>query len=76
MPILQTSYQNNLMQDNPTSLKVNMDWVKSDSDQSLCDKCKMMIVSKDMWQIVVFVDYEPIETRFKYCESCYDKSME
>jgi hypothetical protein len=74
--ILQSSYQINSMPEyrNPLEIKINLDWVKRPSDQSTCTECKMMIVSKEMWQLVIFVGYEPIETKFKVCESCYDRS--
>lgn len=52
-----------------------MDWNKLPTDGSRCEVCKMIIVS-DMWQLVVFIGYEPVETKKKLCESCYEKYQE
>lgn len=56
---------------NPMGLGINMDWVNVPNDHSNCQECEQMIVTENMWQMIVFVDYEPIETRFKMCEACY-----
>lgn len=61
------------MQNSPLEIKINQDWLKVISDQSFCTECKMMIVSKEMWQLIVFVNYEPIHTKFKLCENCYNE---
>lgn len=66
----------NPLDQDPLKLKTALDWIQKDSDQSICEQCKMMIVSKTMWQYTVWIGYEPIHTRIKLCESCYDKSME
>lgn len=58
---------------NPFQIVTAMDWVKVDTDLSPCHKCKEVIF-KDMWQLIVWVNYEPIETKYKLCESCYERS--
>ncbi len=56
---------------NPLGIQMNFDWVQVPTDGSKCGECEMVIISKNMWQMVTFVNYEPIETRFKMCEVCY-----
>ena len=55
----------------PTGIQMNLDWVQVPTDGSKCGECEMIIVSKNMWQMMAFVNYELIETRFKMCEACY-----
>lgn len=57
---------------NPLGLIVHKDWVNIPTDGTLCNECKTAIASKEMWQLIVFVNYEPIETKIKLCESCYE----
>lgn len=56
---------------NPLALEINLDWVNIPTDGSVCSECKLIIVSKNMWQLFVFVEREPIERKEKLCESCY-----
>jgi len=55
---------------NPMEIKAALKWVNMPTDGRLCYACKTIIVSKELWQFIVFVDYEPIETKMNLCESC------
>lgn len=52
-------------------IQMNFDWIQAPSDDSICDECETLIVTEKMWRMIAFVDYEPIETKFKMCEACY-----
>lgn len=51
-------------------LNINMDWVEMESDASKCEVCNEIIIKK-MFQLVIFVGYDPQETKHKLCASCY-----
>ena len=59
------------LQQNPLKIEMNFDWVEVPNDGSVCGECEMIIVSEKMWRMVAFIDYEPIESRFKMCQACY-----
>jgi uncharacterized protein with PIN domain len=54
----------------PLRVNINMDWVEVKTDASRCEVCNDVIVTK-MFQLVIFVGYEPQETKHKICEHCY-----
>jgi hypothetical protein len=41
-----------------------------ESDASKCEVCGEIIIKK-MFQLVIFVGYDPQETKHKLCASCY-----
>lgn len=55
----------------PTGIQMSFDWTQVPTDGSRCTECEMVIRSEKMWQMMAFVNYELIETRFKMCEACY-----
>ena len=57
---------------NPLQLKATLEWVNMPTDGKICYACKTVIASKEMWQFIVFINYEPIETKMNLCESCYE----
>lgn len=58
-----------MTQQNPLSAKAEPEWDRKPSDGSYCLQCGEVIIG-NMVQLIVFIEYEPIETKFKYCESC------
>ena len=52
-------------------IQMNFDWVEVPSDGSTCGECETLIVTENMWRMIAFIDYEPIESRFKMCQACY-----
>lgn len=64
------------LQPNPLGIKISTEWVSHPTDFSICAECESMIVSENMWQLVVFVNYEPIERTEKYCENCYESGRQ
>lgn len=57
---------------NALQIEATLEWVNMPTDGRLCYACKNVIVSKEMWQFIAFVDYEPIETKMNLCQSCYE----
>lgn len=55
---------------NPLALNLNMDWVEVETDASPCEVCNDIIVTK-MFQLFIFVDFDPQETKHKLCANCY-----
>ncbi len=54
---------------NPT-VSVNLEWNKVPTDGTKCANCEELIIG-NMFQMVAFVDYTPIESGTKICEECY-----
>lgn len=59
----------------PLQLKISLDWVQMETDFSKCELCGEVIIS-DMWQLVLFVDYEPMPKDHKICNNCYQEADE
>lgn len=57
---------------NPLEVKKVKDWIETESDFTPCYECKDIIVGT-MFQAVVWIGFEPIHTKYKYCASCYAK---
>lgn len=55
----------------PLNLSLNIEWHETESDNSKCVLCDTLIIGK-MFQQVVFVDFEPVYTKEKVCEYCYN----
>lgn len=51
-------------------VKANFEYYETVTDGSRCTACEEMILGK-MFQLVVFINNEPVYSRFKYCESCH-----
>lgn len=57
----------------PLQIKLDPEYQVLPTDgKTYCCECEEIIFSK-IYQLVMFIDYEPIYTRFKYCESCYSE---
>lgn len=51
-------------------LEVNFEYHETESDLSNCAKCEQMIIGK-MFQLVVFINNDPVYSKYKFCESCH-----
>lgn len=56
---------------NPLQIKLAPEYEQNPTDGSLCSECHLVIASTNMYQLVMFINYEPVYTKFKYCETCY-----
>lgn len=56
----------------PLSTTIHYEFSEQPANGSLCDCCECVMTGK-MYNLVLFVDVEPIYTNLMYCESCkYD----
>lgn len=55
---------------NPLQIQIAIEWAELPSDGSRCEVCKEVIEGK-MFQVVIFVNYEPSYKPEKVCEGCY-----
>ena len=62
------------MDSSPLSLSVTLDWVEEPTDASKCENCEDLILGK-MYRMIASVNYDPIESNTKICESCYQLSL-
>ncbi len=54
----------------PINLEINKEWNQVPTDGTKCQACDTLIIG-DMFQMVIFVDYEPVITGIKICAECY-----
>lgn len=60
----------------PMAIEIKMDWDSSPTDGSLCTECQMIIASKLMYKLEVFMNREPMGSKHRLCESCYNQKDE
>lgn len=58
----------------PLNVEINNEYFETTTDGSKCAACEELILSK-MFQMVVFINTEPVYTRFKFCETCYNVNV-
>lgn len=54
----------------PISLSINLEWGEQPTDGSRCSLCQELIIG-NMFQCVMFVDFNPVYTDKKVCAVCY-----
>lgn len=55
---------------NLLNIEANFEYHETESDLSNCSGCEQMIIGK-MFQMVLFINNDPVYTKNKFCESCY-----
>lgn len=56
-------------------VEINFEYHETETDLSNCSTCNQVIVGK-MFQMVVFVNNDPVYTQHKFCESCHELENE
>ena len=55
---------------NLLNIEANFEYLETESDFSNCIACEQMIIGK-MFQMVIFINNDPVYSKYKFCESCY-----
>lgn len=55
---------------NLLNIEANFEYLETESDLSKCVTCEQVIIGK-MFQMVIFINNDPVYSKYKFCESCY-----